>query len=492
VSEPRTPEMPPAGDEPRAAQDAPPAGAGSGDEAPAAADRDAALVPSAADTASAPPWHHLRPIWELELLISGAVIFSLFQLPSLLSRAYLSFELHLSSRLFLMPFLLYYVVTLVVIALILAFSIHFFLRGFWVALCGLNTVFPEGVLWERFDGGPIARRVLRDMLPDPRELERRADRLASTVFSVLFLIVLSLFFGMLWMIALTVVSAAFARLVLPRASVVAVFYTVLAVTMLPLLTANAIDRWFKKEPSREAAHPRLARFAERTVRGYTHATFGRLYNPILVVFSTHFSTRRATFGSIFASVALVLLFLAYFVVRLGVLGFDSYVYFPTRPSPLLLRADHYESLRGEEGDRVSTIQSDVVEDPYVRLFIPYLPNRDRESIEEHCPDLEPLRGEGLFLAVRRRGDAEQAQAVADCLRRIYQVRLNGRTLELADLVFHRRASDGAVGVLVHLPTAAMPGGRNVLEIERAPLPGVDAEESEREEARRHEYLPFWR
>ncbi|HUP23535.1 MAG TPA: hypothetical protein VNB06_11410 [Thermoanaerobaculia bacterium] len=441
---------------------------------------------------SQPPWHYLRPVWELELLISGAVVFSLFRLPELLSRSYLALELHLSSRLFLLPFMMFYVVTLLVIALMIAFSVHFFLRGFWVALCGLNIVFPDGILWDRFDVGPIQRRVYLELMPDPRSLERRVDRLASTVFSVLFLVLLSLFFGMLWLIGISILAAAVGRLMAPDKGLLGIFYVVCVLLMAPLITASMIDRWFKKDVARVGRHPRLARFAEGTFRGIQAATLGRFYNSILLVFSTHFSTTRASFVAMFASLALVALFLAYFVVRLGLFGFDSYIYYPTRPSPMLMRADHYENLRGEGADRVATIQSDVIDDPYLRLFIPYLPNRDRDRMAEHCPDVEPLRGEGLFLARRRRGEPEQVAAVAACLRDIYRIRLNDVPIELPVLAFHRRPSDGAVGVLVHLPTASMPAGRNVLEVGRKQLASDTEGESPDEDELRREYLPFWR
>lgn len=440
-----------------------------------------------------PTFQSLRPIWELELLISGAAVFSLFQLPSLLSRLYLGLELHLSSRLFLLPFLLFYVVSLVVIALILAFSTHFFLRGFWVALCGLNAVFPDGIRWDRYDGGPVQGRVFRDLLPEPKELERRVDRLASSVFSVLFLIVLSLLFSLLWVLALVLVAMVATRFVDPDANPLVAFYVLLVIFVAPPLSAGLVDQWFKKDAARVERHPRLARLVERIVRGFQWLTFARFYNSILLVFSTHFSTRRASVGTLVASFGLAALFLTYFSVRAGVLGFDSYVFFPTRPGPTVMNAQHYGSL-AEPGhrERGPTIQSDVVEGPYLRLFIPYLPDRDRELVAEHCPEVDPLRGEGLFLARRKRGTPEEVDALAECLSRIYRIELNGRRIAEPEPTFYRRPEDGTAGVLVHLPTAGLPAGRNLLEVARLPGEEDDDEEDDDEADRHHYYIPFWR
>jgi len=444
-----------------------------------------------------PPWSYVRPIWELELLISGAVIFSLFQLPSLLTRSYLALELHVSSRLFLLPFMFYYVLLLVIIALILAFSAHFFLRGFWVALCGLNAVFPDGIRWDRYDAGPVAKRVYRELLPDPRDLERRVDRLAGTVFSVLFLALLAMFFALLWVTGLAVVATVATRLINPDASPLIAFYVLLVLAMSPVLAAGAVDQWFKKEPEREQRHPRLRGLAERVLRGYQRVTFGRAYNPILLVFASHFSSRKATAASMLASLGLAFLFLAYFTVRVGLFGFDSYVYFPSRSGPATMDARHYESLApADDLGRVPTIQSDVVEGPYLRLFIPYLPDRDRELVEERCPEVAPLRGEGLFFAKRRRGEPEQVEALAGCLARVYRLVLNGREIDEPGPTFYRRPSDGVAGVVIYLPTAELPAGRNLLEVVRVRSEedsGTEREDGEDDGPDRHHYfIPFWR
>jgi hypothetical protein len=194
------------------------------------------------------------------------------------------------------------------------------------------------------------------------------------------------------------------------------------------------------------------------------------------------------------SLGLAFLFLAYFTVRLGLFGFDSYVYFPSRPGPSTMAARHYESLApaGDLG-RVPTIQSDVVEGPYLRLFIPYLPDRDHELVEERCPEVAPLRGEGLFFAKRRRGEPEQVEALTGCLVQIYRVVLNGREIDEPGPTFYRRPSDGVAGVVLYLPSAELPAGRNLLEVVRAEgEEDAEAEAEDDEPDRHHYFIPFWR
>src|SRR5205085_8925932 len=50
---------------------------------------------------------------------------------------------------------------------------------------------------------------------------------------------------------------------------------------------------------------------------------------------------------------------------------------------------YYESQRpaGELYARIPSIQSDVIRDPYVKLFIPYSPTRHNEHVAARCPAL---------------------------------------------------------------------------------------------------------
>jgi len=42
-----------------------------------------------------------------------------------------------------------------------------------------------------------------------------------------------------------------------------------------------------------------------------------------------------------------------------------------------------------------SIQSDVIRDPYVKLFIPYYPRRHNPVVEKRCPGVRPLKEPGL-------------------------------------------------------------------------------------------------
>jgi hypothetical protein len=80
--------------------------------------------------------------WELELLISGGAIFSLFQFSDL----YLDWRVNLRMYTALPVMNEIFLIGMIGIkTLTLGFIIHLFMRAFWLAMVCLNYVFPEGI-----------------------------------------------------------------------------------------------------------------------------------------------------------------------------------------------------------------------------------------------------------------------------------------------------------------------------------------------------------
>ena len=144
---------------------------------------------------------------------------------------------------------------------------------------------------------------------------------------------------------------------------------------------------------------------------------------------------------------------------------------------------HYESLQppGKILRKSPSIQSDIIRDPFVRLFIPYSP-RYNSDLAEHCPDVEPIPKEGYF------GDARPSEKIVgsalDCLGSYHLVFLNGKRLDL-EFDFFTRAETGVRGIVTYIPTERLPRGRNALRIER-----VAVEEEEQEDKTEY-FIPFW-
>jgi len=86
--------------------------------------------------------------WEVEILIVGFVLVMLFNIPDSLSLELSKMEAGLVGR-GVQDFLVWFVIfmTLLIIStivniLIVSFSLYLGLRGFWVGVLGLSSVFP--------------------------------------------------------------------------------------------------------------------------------------------------------------------------------------------------------------------------------------------------------------------------------------------------------------------------------------------------------------
>jgi hypothetical protein len=160
----------------------------SGSERPASGgvsprQRAAGAVPSGLAEAS--------PTWELELLLSGAVLVALFQVSGVFDRTFDRVEPH-TTRATAMPlFFAYLYGKAMVLALIATFVLHLASRGYWVGLVGLNSVFPNGVRWDQLRYGPITRELIRERLPALPPIIARLDNFCSALFSFGFLLVLA-------------------------------------------------------------------------------------------------------------------------------------------------------------------------------------------------------------------------------------------------------------------------------------------------------------
>src|SRR5690348_14132693 len=130
------------------------------------------------------------PTWELELLISGAVLFALFQIPGVLTSFFARIEPQTTSAMMTVVFFVQMYVKAIVYALIASFVVHLIARAYWVGLVGLHSVFPRGARWENFKSGPVTLELYRARLVSLPEIISRTDNFCSVIFSFAFLLVL--------------------------------------------------------------------------------------------------------------------------------------------------------------------------------------------------------------------------------------------------------------------------------------------------------------
>jgi len=420
----------------------------------------------------------VRP-WELELLISGALVFSMMQLPAQVDGWFQSLTPRLDAGWYTAAFMGWFYVKLALYALVGGFVLHLAVRGYWVGVIGLEAVFPHGIVWERMRAGPIFRQIARERTPSLQTLIDRADRMASMIFGAAFAV--AMLFGYSLVIGGLVVGVvSLTRMAVPGSlqSSLAVD-AVLLLLLSPVLAAGLVDR---RMGDRLDPGGRAGRVIRRVGLAYNRVQASALFMPLLFTLTTNLRQRRRGLAVV---MGVPVLFVAFFFVKdvllgRGLLHADGYAYLPAQAGALAVQPGFYADQRGGEPDEpaLPEIQSDMVRDPYVRLFIPYRPRRHNALIARRCP------GVGRDAPQTGAGNA----AVLRCLATLQPVTLNGRPLAPA-FRFYTHPGTGFRGIVAYIPTAGLPRGENVLTVGPLAIPDPTRAETARPEP--PYTIPFW-
>lgn len=422
--------------------------------------------------------------WELELLISGAVVFALLQLPGALDRWFWRVDPHVVGAAEDTVFLFYFYSKLIVYTLITTFIVHLAARAYWVGLLGIDTVFPGGVRWEKLTQGPITRRVYQERQPSLEGLIRRVDRFCSVIFSFAFMIVFMFAFSIVLFVVAGAVSLAISSVFLDGEHLGTLVQVVSGAILLPLLLLPLVDRWLgpRLDPERGAGRL-LYRFSSFAYGAGAGVTYIPVFN--ILVTNARKNAVNVVFGVAFFTLMLFFYVKDAFIPR-EMITVSGYQYLPDVPGAGSLDYRYYVDLRGDARleDRPS-VQSQVIRDPFVRLFIPYTPGLHDAEVTKACGTVPLLGGTGLrWLGLDPApADSGQSREVLECLGRIQAVALDGRIISLPRR-FYTEPETGRRGVVVFVPTAGLAPGEHVLRVRALPDP-------DRPGPRRPFEIPFW-
>lgn len=434
------------------------------------------VKPEASTLGQTPHEPAVRP-WEMELLVSGAVVFAMVQVPAQISEWFVRMSPRLDIAALAVLAALTYYGRVIVWTLVVAFLVQLAVRAYWVGLIGVESVFPHGVRWEQARFGPVMRDVYRERTPSLQALIDRADRFASLIFGFAFSVVLVLAFGVLVSAVMGALAYGISTFLLGGRWLLPLYGVLLLCVMMPGMVVWALDRTLS---------PRLAEDApgRRAIRRVGIASYWMsmswLYAGMMQTLFTNLPRRRMSVAFIAATVAL--LGFATLQDRRGGSGtaLDGYRYLPDEPAARGEDPAYYQDQRagGDLYRPVPSIQSDIITDPYVRLFIPYAPLNHNAAIAKRCPGVR-LPGKGAPA-----NDAGM-QALLDCMARLQPMTLNGRPVA-PRFRFTTDAATGLRGMVAHLPVAGLPRGENVLVIQRLP-----PRRRLRGPPRPPYYVPFW-
>jgi hypothetical protein len=397
--------------------------------------------------------------WQAELVMSGLIVTGLFQLPdlfihwvepSIIQSGELEFTfLKFASMIFLMG----------IDVLVIIFGIHLLLRGIWIALLGLNSVYPNGINTQSTKGmGEKYWQKARGKYPDLTAYCAELDANCSVLFS-------SATVTIIFVTSFSIVILAFYKLSTYLMSVFPItanHILSVGVGIYVLYLVASLAAWYlaKKYPDNKRI--------EKIVTGFSDA-IGALFSlyifqkPIGYITSIQMSNSKSKYGII---ILLFFSLLGGLVVGKQLRKSDTFYdfeadkYFTFNNQPHEILAFNYENLISKEAQIYSPIiQSDVITDDFLKVFIPNIAReRERMNLKEY--------------SIKERFKMKNAQREAidkerfEVYKQFNSIYINDTLQANLTYQFYTHPQASERGLLVYIPSEQFAKGRNVLEIRK--------------------------
>lgn len=427
------------------------------------------------------------PTWEIEVLLSGASAFALFQVYDGIQDGLFDLIRRLSPEMVGLASALGTYLMAGVMALALGFIAHLAVRAFWAAAVGLHSIDPAGALARTNTVGPVQRALIAERWAQlPRRIAE-LDDWATIVFGValgLAKMMIGLIVGFL---VVHTLAAGLSALTGGAISTFAMMMVLFGLLFGPYFVASAVDgqRGKKNQPP--------APWTERVIGVYAAAGMTP-DNSLAVQMMVHrLSSGKRSYKGFVATMVLTMSLLVVVIVvplveRIGI-GTLLRGEFPSVQvgQPQSLRANHYlDRLPESEVLRVPVIPSEVARPPYLRLFIPHVGHWHDALLDRCLGDREDRR---LHAEDSERADwrleATDNAAVLACVAEAMPITLNGQPVTEPWVFAEDRRHDNR-GFVVMIDVRDLPRGRHELAIAQ---PDDALAEDEPDVPFR---IPFWR
>lgn len=397
--------------------------------------------------------------WQAELLISGLVVAGLLQAPDLLITWGEYYLIHSTE---LGEFFIQMAIMMVLFAmevLIIIFGIHFCLRAIWIAMLGLNSVYPDGInTASKAGSGPLYWKKAKKLYPDLSAYNKELDDWCSTLFSSAVSSVIALFslsaIILLFYFVINFLVGWFPWLSAYVMKIAAVLYFLfLGVALLTTFLA-------KKFPENK--------YVEKIVDGF--GKFNRVFFSLYVFEKPMGYTTSILMSNSTNNRSFIVIFV--FSFFLGLVGgsrlethpafsymkSDRYITFNNRPH--IFFSFNYENLR-DKNQYIFTpvIESDVVHESVMKLFIPDI-SREVEQMD--------------LINLSLREKLKHTRAYRDSISQInlatYKnfnpIFVNGKSYPDLNPQYYYHPNMEEEGLLYYVPTKDFVEGQNILEIKK--------------------------
>lgn len=404
--------------------------------------------------------------WQLELILSGFVIFLLLLgLEPFHSLWPKIDQLSDNSNYFAFLEGPYHIFRIAYYILIVAIIFHVFLRGLWISTIGLRSVSGD-IEWEEFNMSPKFDNYLKKQIPSFDHYIKQLDRYCSISFAYTFLLVFSILAAGSFLMGLIIVQFATRSIIdVPLFSgdqvtkgddIVMMIYMILGVIYLvDFLTMGWLKKfeWFSK-------------FYYPVYRFFGWITFANFYRPIYYNLVDNKLGRR---------LAMMILPISILIVTLMSLKYYGNAYMssdPLQSSQHWYLDDAYEDMAKENvtKQRVS-IHAQTIKENYLRLFVPYLSSAHEPTIRHLCSELEPAYFTGIKLRGGiSAGDIINSEAdtkdLLSCVKKLWRVMIDDSLYVDANFRFYHHPLREQDGLLAIIPIHHLDQSEHFIKVDR--------------------------
>ena len=387
---------------------------------------------------------------DIELLLSGALVFGLLTMPGEFNRLFDTWSARFDGIASSAATYFYLYGQMIVASMLVTFIAHLCLRGYWIALLGLESVWIDGWDWNRLKLGPHTRAHVERRVTSLSAAINSADDRASVIFAAGALLVMMFLYSLL----MVIVAIALALLVAAVTGIPdrSAFSVAFIAVFLPMIIIPLLDRRLagKLRPD-GLAHRVFARVAGLGL----YLSPLRFLAPVQFVFQSRIGERKLQMALGAAATVIIIALLTSVFLRSGELRLDGWRYFDPRPTAPSIDPGHYRDSGAARTGRRPTIDSDVIGGQLIRLYLPYRPRRHNPLIASACPALA---------AAVSAGTPPNNSTAAACVGHLYKVSIDGAVVT-ASYSFTRDAASDFVGVLAYLPAGGLAPGPHELTID---------------------------
>ncbi|HKK38934.1 MAG TPA: hypothetical protein VJ949_05930 [Cryomorphaceae bacterium] len=381
--------------------------------------------------------------WEPEILISGIILFGLFQIPPYIEEAMFYLE-NYSLTIFsggTVNELLGALLLSANIWLIIGFTTHLVGRSIWVAYVGLSYVYKDGIVVSKLSYQDIFKEVVAKR-GDYKKQIIKLEKFCSRIFAISFLLFMCVL-GVTFFLLLLGGFIAFGIEFIPGFNSVLPFIDPILIVCAFILFIDFVTLGlFKRIPI-------VSKIYYPLYRVMSFLTLAPLYRSIYYGIVSNQKSWQV--GLAMFLFAVITVFMG-FSIREDQNLLNVMLLNPDADSEVLYHG-HYQNMNeGNPSHRIQ-IPSDIIESNVLKVFVVHSTHYEEEQVMKRCNYQEMINNEMI----------DRDSFKIDCLKNFYSLKLDGEEVSY-EYLFHERPQSGQSGVLAYLDISELEIGLHRLNL----------------------------